>query len=79
MKNVVGIFERRSDAERAVDRLVALGLTRENVSLLAPGDGDAPTSVKTTDTEPSSLLIGCRPSDIGRRIPADRTRPGQSR
>ncbi len=51
MKNVVGIFEQCSDAERAVARLVALGLPRPNVSLLSPCDGDAPSSVKTTDTE----------------------------
>lgn len=52
MKNVVGIFVQRHNAEAAVGRLIALGFARENVNLLAPGpNGDDPATVKTTDTE----------------------------
>jgi len=51
MKNVVGIFERRVDAENAVARLIALGFVRENVSLLTPASSEAEiASVKTSDT-----------------------------
>ena len=53
MKNVVGIFERRADAEAAVERLVGLGFARANVSLLTPGESEAEiaSTVKTSDTE----------------------------
>jgi hypothetical protein len=52
MKNIVGIFEKRGDAERAAERLIALGLRRENVSLLTPGSNGADiAAVKTSDTE----------------------------
>jgi hypothetical protein len=52
MKNIVGIFEKRGDAERAAERLVALGLRRENVNLLTPGSNSADiAAVKTSDTE----------------------------
>jgi len=52
MKNVVGIFERRVDAENAAARLIELGFVRENVSLLTPASSEAEiASVKTSDTE----------------------------
>lgn len=52
MYDIVGIFKSRRDAEAAVERLVALGIERENVSLLAPGkNGAQVTQVKTSDTE----------------------------
>jgi len=54
MKNVVGIFERRADAESAAGRLIELGFVRENVSLLTPGATEEEiASVKTSDTEES--------------------------
>ncbi len=52
MKSVVGIFERRAEAEQAAERLVGLGLRREDVNLLAPGATEADiAAVKTSDTE----------------------------
>jgi hypothetical protein len=54
MKNVVGIFERRADAENAAARLIELGFVRENVSLLTPGATEGEIArVKTSDTEES--------------------------
>jgi hypothetical protein len=52
MKNTVGIFEERANAEQAVERLVASGFRRDNVNLLTPAHGiDDAAAVKTTDTE----------------------------
>ena len=52
MRSVVGIFEDHGEARQAAERLVALGIRRENVSLLAPGGNGATTAdVRTTDTE----------------------------
>ncbi len=53
MKTVAGIFRARADAERAVERLRALGLTAENISLLTPGTTpeEIDAQVPTTETE----------------------------
>jgi hypothetical protein len=52
MKDIVGIFEDRANAEQAVERLVANGFRRDDVSLLTPAHGtDDAAGVKTTDTE----------------------------
>src|SRR5918911_2267577 len=53
MKTVAGIFNTRGDAERAVERLRALGLAEENISLLTPGTTpeELDEQVPTTETE----------------------------
>jgi hypothetical protein len=53
MNTVAGIFQSRSDAERAIESLRALGLSDENLSLLAPGttEPEAESEVPTSDTE----------------------------
>src|SRR5918911_770984 len=53
MKTVAGIFNTRGDAERAVERLRALGLAEENISLLTPGTTpeQLDDEVPTTETE----------------------------
>jgi hypothetical protein len=38
MKSVAGIFTSRQDAERAVQRLAEIGISREHLTLLTPGD-----------------------------------------
>jgi hypothetical protein len=38
MHSVAGVFARRSDAERAVTALEAIGVPRDRITLLAPGD-----------------------------------------
>lgn len=52
METVVGIFTSRAEAERAADRLRAIGILQENINFLTPGAStkdldDAPT----TETE----------------------------
>jgi hypothetical protein len=53
MNTVAGIFQSRTDAERAVENLRSLGLSDENLSLLSPGDAErqSETDVPTSDTE----------------------------
>ncbi len=53
MKTVAGIFSARADAERAVERLRALGIAENNISLLTPGTTPAEidAQVPTTETE----------------------------
>jgi len=53
MKTVAGIFNARADAERAVERLRALGLAEQNISLLTPGTTpeELDERVPTTETE----------------------------
>ncbi len=53
MKTVAGIFSARADAERAVERLRALGLAENDISLLTPGTTSAEIDarVPTTETE----------------------------
>lgn len=52
MNTVAGIFQSRSDAERAIENLRALGLSDENLNLLSPGAGtQVETDVPTSDTE----------------------------
>ncbi len=53
MKTVAGIFKARADAERAVERLRALGLAENNISLLTPGTTpeEVDAQVPTTETE----------------------------
>ena len=53
MRTTAGIFHTRADAERAVERLRALGLSEERVSLLAPGADaeEIADAVPTTETE----------------------------
>jgi hypothetical protein len=53
MNTVAGIFQTREDATRAVEELRRLGLSDENLSLLAPGTTapQAEADVETSDTE----------------------------
>jgi hypothetical protein len=56
MNTVAGIFQTRSDAERAIENLrTTIGLSDENLSLLAPGAAagqqESETDVPTSDTE----------------------------
>jgi hypothetical protein len=52
MKTTVGIFERREQAERAVEQLRAIGIVEDNIDLLAPGAFEQQReAVATTDTE----------------------------
>src|SRR5437763_7024931 len=53
MKTVAGIFNARADAERAVERLRALGVAEANISLLTPGTTpeELDARVPTTETE----------------------------
>lgn len=52
MRTVVGIFASRTDAEHAVDRLRALGITEEHINYLTPGSSTAQLDdVPTTDAE----------------------------
>lgn len=57
MRTTAGIFNSRADAERAVERLLALGLSEERVSLLAPGTDaeEIAEAVPTTETEQPGL------------------------
>ncbi|HYO62744.1 MAG TPA: hypothetical protein VER08_03725 [Pyrinomonadaceae bacterium] len=57
MRTTAGIFNSRADAERAVERLRALGLSEERVSLLTPGSGEEQLedAVPTTETEQPGL------------------------
>jgi hypothetical protein len=54
MNTVAGIFQTRSDAERALENLrTTVGLPDENLNLLSPGAAEQPaeTEVPTSDTE----------------------------
>ena len=53
MKTVAGIFNARADAARAVERLRALGVAEQNISLLTPGATaeELDERVPTTETE----------------------------
>lgn len=52
MNTVAGIFQSRSQAEQAIENLRALGLSDENLSLLAPGaEEQVEPDVPTSDTE----------------------------
>lgn len=53
MNTVAGIFKSRSDAERAVEQLRALGISEERISFLTPGttQQELDASVPTTETE----------------------------
>lgn len=53
MSTVAGIFNSRSDAERAAANLQSAGFSADNISLLSPGmtDAEVDTVVPTTETE----------------------------
>lgn len=52
MKTTVGIFNSRTDAERAVERLRSIGISDEHISFLIPGGAEKKLeAVATTDTE----------------------------
>lgn len=53
MSTVAGIFNSRSDAERAAENLRSAGFEPENINLLSPGmsDEEVDTAVPTTETE----------------------------
>lgn len=53
MSTAAGIFNSRADAERAAQNLRSIGLTDEDVSILAPGtsEREIDTTVPTTETE----------------------------
>jgi uncharacterized protein (TIGR02271 family) len=49
MKTIVGMFDNVAEAHRAVDELTRLGLSRSDISVIAP-KRDATDTVETTDT-----------------------------
>jgi hypothetical protein len=53
MSTVAGIFNSRTDAERAAANLQSAGFSADNISLLSPGmtDAEVDTAVPTTETE----------------------------
>jgi hypothetical protein len=53
MSTVAGIFNSRSDAERAAANLGSAGFSPDNITLLSPGmtDSQVDTNVPTTETE----------------------------
>ena len=52
MQTVVGVFSSQETAERAIERLRALGITQEHINLLVPGSSRAQLAqVSTTETE----------------------------
>jgi hypothetical protein len=52
MRSIAGIFVAREDAARVAGQLTGLGIPREHVSLLVPGNGEhAVEQVPTTETE----------------------------
>jgi hypothetical protein len=53
MKSVAGIFATRADAERAIARVVSLGIARERINVLIPGmtAEELHTATPTTETE----------------------------
>lgn len=56
METVVGIFSSRDDAERAIDRVQALGIPRDHINLLIPGSSAAQLeNVPTVDAEPPGV------------------------
>lgn len=52
MKSTVGIFRSRKEAERAAERLLAIGFGKRNIELLTPGATEQEVkAVRTTETE----------------------------
>jgi hypothetical protein len=53
MSTVAGIFNSRTDAERAIEQLRSIGMADNNLSLLAPGttEQEMEAAVETTETE----------------------------
>jgi hypothetical protein len=67
MKDVAGIFDSRTDAERAAERLRSIGIEDEHLALLTPGasEEEVEEAVKTAETEHTGEKIG---SAIGRGV-----------
>ena len=49
MKTIAGLFRSRADAERAAQRLAALGISREQITILSPGARDRVREAVPTD------------------------------
>jgi hypothetical protein len=56
MESVVGIFDRRTDAERAAQALVAQGIAQDRITVVSPGTpGPTAERVPTTESEPPGI------------------------
>jgi hypothetical protein len=57
MEPVVGIFRKRSDAERAVEQIGGLGVARNRIGILMPGrdEQEIQRAVRVTDAEPPGV------------------------
>jgi hypothetical protein len=57
MEPVVGIFQSREDAERAIQKLYALGIPNTRIGLLTPGmsESKVESSIPVTDAEPPGI------------------------
>jgi hypothetical protein len=51
MEPVIGIFNTRTEAERAIDRIKLAGIPNDRISLLTPQTAEKLSSVPTTETE----------------------------
>ena len=60
MKDVAGIFDLRTEAERATTRLRSIGITDEHLALLTPGisEDEAEEAVKAAEMEHTGEKIG---------------------
>ncbi|HEY6118412.1 MAG TPA: hypothetical protein VIV66_00560 [Pyrinomonadaceae bacterium] len=57
MEPIVGIFDSRADAERAIQKLYALGIPNTRIGLLTPGTSEkrVESSIPITDAEPPGI------------------------
>ncbi len=57
MESVVGIFNSRTDAERAIQKLYTLGIPNTRIGLLTPGTSNrrVESSIPITDAEPPGI------------------------
>jgi hypothetical protein len=60
MKDVAGIFDSRTDAERATERLRSIGIAAEHLALLTPGtsEEEVEETVKAAEMEHTGEKIG---------------------
>ncbi len=55
MKTIVGIFNTRTDAERAADALQSIGIPKSNITVITPGTRQELSRVPITETEQPGL------------------------